>query len=1196
MAVQWTAEQANAIGARGGSLLISAGAGSGKTAVLTQRVVELLFDRDHPVDADRMLIVTFTRAAAQEMRQRIARKLGDLLTEDPGNGALRRQLILLERAQISTVHAFCQELIRQNIQRLTLSPDFRIADEKELEIWSDEAAAQVIEQYYEGGDPVFLELVELLSAGRDDRLLQKTVVRLYGFIRSHPFYEDWLEEKLGLYQNVAAVGRTPWGEILLGEARRGLSFALSEIRRALALMEGDEKLTQAYGEAVEDYRRQLEALLPLAALGDWDGLKSALEAFRFLPFGRLVKYEDPQRKARVTACRDVAKETVTTLSQKLLCATEAEFLEDIEDLRPKIACLFALTGDFGRALDERKAQRRAVDFSDLEHLALSLLMEKSPAGLPGEPPDYRPTAYAAEVAAGFDAIFVDEYQDTNLVQEYLFKAVSQGEANLFLVGDVKQSIYRFRQAMPELFLEKKERFTPYDGAHYPAKIDLNRNFRSRKEVTDGINYLFELLMTKELGEVDYAAGEQLIPGADYPPTDAPGCEVHLIDLSESEEEPVKAEAAHVAGEILTLLRSGLLIKDGGAQRPIRPGDIAILLRAPKEKGLAYREALEAVGVEAQADAQRGYLLSREISAVLSLLRVVDNPLLDVELAAALMSPLFSFTPDEMGEIRNLGHQLPFYLALTRAAEGGSARCQAFLALLGELRLTAATAPADEVITRLYDRTGAELLFGALEAGELRRQNLRLLIQHAGDCESRGYRGLSGFLRFVERLTQRGGDLTEASVVGGGGDSISILSIHKSKGLEFPVVFLCDCAKSFNTLDLRQNVLLHPSLGFACVRRDTTDFRQFPTVPMAALRLDLERSGRSEELRMLYVALTRAKERIILTGTVKNPERKMAALAGAVEGGRLPPARAAQGGSYLDWVIMALSGHPDGLPLRQLGGWELTVPPKPARFRLLLTPPPGADAARKTDGTGAFTAEPDETLLAALRALGDFVYPGEAATKLPTKLAISALAHESGAFYGFRTRPRFLYDSGLTPAEAGSALHKFMQFCDYTAARENPTGEIRRLLELGFLSAPEAGAISPKKLADFFASPLAGRIFAADALHREYRFLAEVGEELLGKYVPLPLHGYKTTLQGVADCIFIKDGKGYVVDYKTDHVKTPEELVERYRIQLLLYRELLEKALDIPIKACIIYSFDLGREILVEDSPQRVDNSPSHLIQ
>ncbi len=1171
-AMRWTTQQQNAITARGGSLLVSAGAGSGKTAVLTERVVQQLFDPQSPISADRMLIVTYTRAAAQEMKQRIRQKLTVLLEQNPGNLGLRRQLLLLEQAQISTVHAFCQELLRQNFQRLSLAPDFRIADDRELEVWEYEAVSQVMEEFYAGEDPAFLELVELLSAGRDDAMVTRVVRRLYTFVRSHPFYEDWLDEKLLLYRGESGAAQSPWGQVLLDYACQSLEFAAQRIQEGLSLMEGDEKILAAYGDAFYVYGRQVQELLSLAREGRWDPLVKGLAGVEHPSFGRLLKYSDTVKKSRVTACRNDVKEILQQLAQRQFSATEEEFLEDLADLAPKVEQLFLLTKAYGRRLDERKRQQNALDFSDLEHLALRLLVEKTPEG-------YRPTQYASEISRQFDAVYIDEYQDTNQVQEEIFRAVSQGESNLFMVGDVKQSIYRFRQAMPEIFLEKKQRFAPFDGERFPAQISLAQNFRSRREVTDWVNFLFELLMSREMGEIDYRQGEQLIPGAEYPLSQEAGCELHLLEVDQGEDSQsaTHREADYVAARIGEMLRQGYLIQDGDRLRPVRPGDICILMRAPKSKAAIYQDALTRQGIEALAEAQRGYLTSREISSVLSLLQVVDNPLLDVELAGAMMSPLFAFTPDEMGEIRATRPTGPLYLALVARAGQGCGHCQSFLELLEKLRLAAGNLSADQLIIRLYDLTHAEAIFLAGEGGALRRQNLRLLIDHAAACEARGVRGISGFLGFVNRLREQGGDLGESSVVSGGADSVSILSIHKSKGLEFPVVFLVDTAKTFNTVDLRQPFLLHSQLGFACLRRDMKQFRQFTTLPMEAIRLDLERSNLSEELRMLYVALTRAKERLIVTGSWKNPEKKMASLVGGLADGRISPHQVGSCRSYLDWLLSALLWHPDGWELRRLAGWEEEPLAAQGHFRLVLAAP-GEQSAEENQQT-AFLSSSDPALLEQLRRRGEFRYPWQRAVELPTKMAISAIAHQSaGESYRFRRRPAFLYEKGLTPTERGNALHRFMQFCDYRLAAQDPQGEIDRLVARGFLRQEEGKAIDPARLEAFFHSSLAGRIFSAQQVLREYRFLAEVGGELLAPYTGLDLGEEKTTLQGVADCIIIEDGQAVIVDYKTDRVTSGDQLEEQYGVQLLLYRELVAKSLAMPVKECIIYAFALDAQL------------------
>lgn len=1173
--VTWTQEQLAAITARNPGILVSAGAGSGKTAVLTERVVQRIFDPVDPVDADRMLIVTFTRAAAEEMRERIAVKLRAVQREHPEDSSVARQLILLEKADISTVHAFCQRIVKENFQLLDIQSGFRIADEKELEVWRTEAAGEILEEEYAAGEGSFLSLVELLSEERSDRRVTDTLLRLYDFVRAHPFYEAWLEQALERYRSEAPIGETDWGKLLIADALSGARQALEAMEEARDLLDGDEKIQKAYGSYVATLYAAAKGILDCLTAGDWDGAYQAAQHIDGR-FSALRGYEDEWKKARVTALRDQAKELLEDLRDEVFLCTEEQFQSDRRALLPMVEKLFAMTAELDRRYAERKRAQNALDFSDLEHLAIRLLIERSPEG------EEHPTRLAEELSRQFRQVFVDEYQDTNAVQDRIFRAVSDNGRNLFMVGDVKQSIYRFRQADPAIFLEKKEQFAPWPAqADQPAAISLNRNFRSRQEVTEGINFLFEQTMSRTVGEMDYRDGEQLQAGAVYPPAEGCGCEVHLVQKQKGEDSAREQEAEYIAGLIEEMIHSGYQVSDHGVMRPVRPADICILLRSVKDKAGVYLQALEKRGISGIGENGGGYLYSREISAVLSLLRAVDNPLLDIDLAAAMLSPLAAFTPDELAEIRLKGRDRSLYACLVLHAQE-NAKSADFLRLVQHLRARSAGIPVSRLITELYDLTGFEAVARSMENGRQRLQNLRLLPEYAAGYEERGYSGLSAFLRLIDRLVESGADLDKGTVVSAGENTVTVMSIHKSKGLEFPVVILADCGKTFNRQDLSAPALLHGKLGFACRLRDQQRRLEYDTLPLAALRRKLGAELCSEELRMLYVALTRARERLILVGTVSTTQDKFCAKEVTdLEDGRLPAAAVRGGSTYLDWIVMALLHHPDGTALRELADCEEEFPAScPGHFRIFT----GLEAESRT-AEAAPEEElppPDPALTEELRQEMDWQYPWQDATELSSKFAISHLAEEVGEVEKprFAARPAYLYKQGLTPAEKGSAMHTYMQFCSYPAAARDADAELERLMADRFLTEEQGAAIETDRIRTFFESPLYRRISAARQVWREYRFLAVIGEEELAGLADAGLGENRTTVQGVADCIFEEEDGIVIVDYKTDRVFSEDALRERYRVQLGLYGRLIGRTLGRPVKECLLYSFALGRTIEV----------------
>lgn len=1177
----WTPQQMDAITARGGTVLVSAAAGSGKTAVLVERVIGRILDEENPIDAHRMLVVTFSNAAALEMKQRIAARISSLVAQQPENAHLRRQQLLLERAQISTIHAFCMDLIKSNFHLLGLPSSLRVGDEKELEVLRRDCAAQVIERFHERDkDGSFGRLVELLSTGRDDKKVFSTLFSLYDFVRSHPFYNQWLERKLDFYDSEIPVARSIWGQCILKYAEEAVEYCIQLEHSALEMILEDEDMKKAYYSAFSHDLSQLYELKKLLDGGKWDEICHRLNLFVFDSLSSLRGYENDQKKHDVTSRRKKVKDTVNGLRDKQFCATSVQFSQDMVFLRPMVEILFQMVKEFDTLFTQTKQEKNIMDFPDMEHYSIRLLVAPAGAG-------YAPTALARTVSQCYDEILIDEFQDTNEAQEMIFKAISLRENNLFMVGDVKQSIYRFRQAMPEIFMEKKARFSAFDAKTFPAKITLGKNFRSAEKVTGAINFFFSLLMSEKIGEMDYTKEEELVAQAVYPQEEITGCEIKLLDSLDyrGEKDKTALEAQFVAGQIAELLDGGSMVSQDGNLRRIMPKDICILLRSPSSKAQVYLDALTSRGIDGWAEPKSSYLSTREIAPVIALLRVIDNPLLDVDLASCMMSALFDFTADDMAKIRLANKKTPLYLAVIKSAQEGNKKAAEFLSQLTYLRQLSSNASAQEVIRKIYDLTDYIGKVQVMRMGESRRANLLMLVQYACNYHAGGYRGISGFISFIDKVIERDGDLAPASTLSEQANVVRVMSIHRSKGLEFPVVFLCDTAKKINKEDLNGNTLLHSKLGFACVRRDFELLKQFTTVPMQALRLELDRSILSEELRVLYVAMTRAKERLIITGLTDKAQEKLASFSFGLENGRLPPYMVRSAVSYLDWLMMAAVHH-EGLCARMEElGISVTdpVPATPISLDIIKIKEE-KDVLAVSPPAEEIPVEADKTLLRQIERRIEYQYPYKEQTQIPTKLAVSQIAKgEMAKSYRFSRRPAFMLTGGLTPAQRGNALHKFMQFADYKKAAEHPKQEILRLLERGYLLAPEAQAINEQKIQDFFCSDLAKRIFSSSKVYRELRFLAEVGEETLGQYTDFIRGEGKTAIQGVADCVFIEDGQAVIVDYKTDYVKDPQELLDRYTVQLLLYRQILSKSLGVPVKECIIYSFALSKEIKLDNS-------------
>ena len=1162
----WNSDQLSAITSFGGNILVSAAAGSGKTAVLVERVIRMLTDKENPVDADRLLIVTFTKLAAAEMRSRINAELFRLFSENPDDPSLSRQLLLMERAHIGTIHSFCSEVVRENTSVLGLMPDPSVADEDEAADLSFAALEETIEKYYSEGNEVFSELSETLGGGRSDSGLSDAVLTLYKFISALPHYEDWLSEKLSMYDPSVPVGKTPWGKVLFENARSMLRHyrKLAKYMEEYCLREDCE----AYAEMFSDDGFVLERLIEKCREKDWDSFRNLLLEPGFMKRPRtkgldedFKKYIDSFRK-EYYGSEGIKKKLYPDFS-----VSETEFREDISDLYPKIECLFRLALDYDKRFRELKREKQLLDYTDLEQYTLSVLSEKNSAG------EYVPSPAAKEIASRFDYILIDECQDINKVQDTIFSNISSGN-NLFFVGDVKQSIYRFRQAMPALFLEKRLSWPVLDERKiFPATIILGKNYRSRKNIAGAVNFIFGNIMTAKAAEIEYDESEMLVPAAVFPESSSVRNEFILVD---GKGDSAKNEANAVAKRIKEMIENGETVSENGVLRPIKYSDICILFRAAKGRAEIFLSALRNLGINCLSENDRGFLSRPEIAAVIDVLKAVDNPLLDIPLAGAMISEMFLFSPDELSEIRSENRRIPLYSSVKTAAENGNEKAKNFIAVLDSLRKSAAYERSDTVIEKLYEITSFPQVMQSSGEGALRLANLRLLVKYASDREKAGAHGLSSFLRFIGRLEERESDLKPAGSTGSSGNSVRIMSVHGSKGLEFPVVFLCGTGRQFHT-EKTNLPLLHPELGFACSRRDPETGGRFSTVPQLALKRELRKYNLSEEMRILYVALTRPKENLIITCCKKDPERYLSSLAGNARlGAKLDPFAVSSASSASDWILSALLRHPDASSFRDIAGLEEEyVIPDETRWKFSFSKAEEA-AFEKTPEAENIAAEADMELYRTLIEREKWKYPFSASEKIPAKAGVSALTHrEMHQKLLFSAKPT---GGNLSGADRGTALHTFMQFCDFDSAKADPKSEIRRLTEKRFITEKQAEVIDPKKVKSFFESELYRRIEKSPKVWRELRFLRGLPAAELGFEGASPED--KITVQGVADCVFEENGKLIVVDYKTDFVEDIEELRERYSAQLNMYKRLLSESLGKEVVSAIIWSFRFGRELEV----------------
>lgn len=1112
---KWTKEQKQAIDLRKGTLLLAAAAGSGKTAVLVQRVIDILTDPTDPVEPCQLLVVTFTNAAAAQMNQRITERLQHLLAADPTNAYLRKQMALLSAAQISTVHSYCMNLIRANFHLLSIQPDVRLGEQSDMNLLEADLLEDCIEDFYqkdaESGSGDFAAVVKLFSTKGDDRKLSGTVQKIYRFLRSRPFYLDWLDEALSAYDTTEPIEETVWGSIILDYARS----AIGDVKQEL--------FSTTSKEADCIWAEEMETLLHE---GSWDEIFLRCQA----------ELSSKRSNANAEALR---KE----LGESLFCCNEATFRRDLRHLKPRIATLFDLVKDLDRRFATEKQRRHLIDFADLEHFAIQLLVEKQPDG------SYGKTELAKQLSSELRYVLVDEYQDTNQTQSLIFQSLSQ-EDNLFMVGDIKQSIYRFRQADPSIFLGKKRAYCDYDGEHFPAKLFLSNNFRSRHEVTDSVNYVFSHIMKEETAEMDYSEGERLVPSAAYLGESGFTTEYHIIESSSLRtdgSEAAQQEAFVAAAEIGKLLQSGMQVTEAGIQRPLEPRDICILLRSPKSHGEIFLQALTQQSIPVLSEVQQPYLDTIEVSTAVSMLRSIENPLLDIHLTAALMSAAFRFNPDDMARLRIIDRKKPLYLNCLELAKEGDSKCKTVVEKLQDYRLRASAAPSWQLLQYVLEDSGLMAFVAALDQGAQRQANLRLLIEHAKNCEDWGYSGLGGLLRYLDRIREREEELSSAPPSATESSAVRIMSIHKSKGLEFPVVFLCETSRKFNTKDLTQDILLDPERGFACISDDPDAETTFTTVPLEALRLSGRLQMQAEEMRILYVAMTRAKEKLIITSVQKPPKK-------GEEKGPASNFEIRQSMSYAQWLDIALRSY---------------TPEEQELFCIIKDhdDPPSQEAQSTTFQR---SAQADPLTLLYLKELCSMPYSDPAASQIPSKLTVTEIAKgQRNRDDLFSKEPEFLKERRMTAAQRGTVMHNFLSCADHKAAEQDLEEEIRRMTAARYFTPTEAASLNRRDIRAYYASPLYARIKASPWVKREFSFLMDMGREELGELIP-GIGSHRITVQGIADLIFEENGAIILVDYKTDHLPE-EEIVEKYRPQLLLYRRILTHLLDKEVGDTLIYS-------------------------
>ena len=1211
----WTPAQQAAIEDRGGGLLVSAAAGSGKTAVLTERAVRLIADPAHPIPADKLLIVTFTNAAAAELRARIGESLLRRSQADPASGWLRRQQMLLQRAPICTIDAFCLDLLRRHFEALDIPPDFAPADAGSVQALREAALADTLEAACQ--DPDFCAFADLYGKGRSDDAAGRAILQVYDFLRALPDYDRKMDEMLAPWQTAGSFGLSPWRALLLqmaaGRARAAcglLEAALADCRAdfaeeraraeesrrtAAARASAAAKVNDKFAEPLERLESALALLRraeSLAAAGEWEPLYDLLTPYvlGMEPEpglkGMRTRLAGPRKAAVKTRAAEAAGLFAEML--ELIPCSEAEAEADRALAAPRLAALFRAVRDFDRRFAAKKKERKLLEFSDFEHLALRLLRGA----------DGSPTALCAAIRAGYGAVMVDEYQDTNALQDALYQCLAAPDgSNLFLVGDLKQSIYRFRQADPAIFREKLEHWPPLPGGKARpagqraenALLALDANFRSAPAVVAGVNFFFEQLMSPDLGDTAYGAGQRLVCGA-------PGAYQGSVEACLLPDDEPETDAAWIAARIAALATEGEPVRDGTGTRPVRYEDCCILLAARADFPV-YVRALSERGIPVYADARENLFEAPHIRPLVALLRVIDNPAQDIYLAAAMVGPVFGFTDDDLVRLRAAKKGGSLYgavAALQDEAAGDGPfvrRVRRFYARLTELRRLARSVPAERLLEEIFASTGYLAALGAMENGQRRREDAR---RFAAFCAGAGSGGISALVRAIDAADAAGGDTGETVPGAARPGCVTIMTIHRSKGLQFPVVFVADTGRRFNAADLREPVLLHRVCG-AGLRLRQEGGELYKTAAYTALAAVHEREMRSEQMRLLYVALTRAQDKLILTmplGVTRtaNPLEKAAAFLAAGAG----PVLYSQCHSFAGWLRAALLVHPNGGPLRRLAG-DLQLPFVPTDSALTLLLPDAAGEAAAPPAPPDAPVPADPALVEALRQNFAWRYPAAGLAEVPAKVSVTSIVHKAGQTA--LERPAFLAKDGLSAAEMGTALHAFLEHADFAAlaapSRQGPDALLAALAAerdrqtAARLTAPEiAEKLDLGRLARFFGGEAFRRVLAADSVLREYAFITALpaGAVLAAQgqppeAMPPAAAGEQVLVQGIADILLVFPDHLELLDYKTDRGKREADFLAAYRPQLNLYALAIEKRFA-PKKVTYkgIFSLELGKLI------------------
>ena len=1198
--MEWTKEQQQVIELRNRNILVSAAAGSGKTAVLVERIIQRLTEAEHPIDVDELLIVTFTEAAASEMKERILIAIEKKLEEKPDDVHLQRQASLIHNSMITTIHSFCLSVIREHFHTIDLDPGFRIGEEGELKLLKKDVLEELLEAEYEEANPAFLEFVERYATGRDDKKLEELIQQVYEFSRSYPNPSRWLQSCVDAYE-AGSVGEwleSPAVRLVEENIRRYADDAVSLLEGGIRICEEPDG-PYMYKEALEAEKEGWLYLKAAENLGDMFARKGNAEG------GKLKANRDKsvskELSEQVKEIRKQTKGFLTDILKNYLFQSPEEMIEDMKFAKTTVEELVFLVERFAEAFAEKKRSRNLIDFGDMEQLALQILTEEKEGELV-------PSIVAGEYQKQFKEIMIDEYQDSNLIQEAILTSVStiwQGKYNIFMVGDVKQSIYRFRLSRPELFMEKYDTYDLEDGEK--QRIDLHKNFRSRREVLDSTNFVFRQIMTKGLGGIAYDDNAALYFGAEYyKERTGNETEVRIVDTDveipseeQAQETAREMEARAVARRIKELMEHHTVMdKETGEFRNVQYRDIVILTRSLKGWTDVFTKVLNREGIPTYTGSREGYFETLEIETILNYLRVLDNPNQDIPLTAVLSSPIVGLSGEELAKIRSLDKEISFSRCVKRYMEEGAdavlkVKLQECFRQMAYFREMVPYTAIHELLWRILEETGYRYLAAAMPGGEQRSANIDMLLEKAKAFEGTSYKGLFNFVRYIEQLKRYDVDYGEANIADEQADTVRLMSIHKSKGLEFPIVFVAGMNKKFNKLDVTREIVVHPELGIGVDCIDLKKRTKAPTFLKKAIQREVHLENLGEELRILYVAMTRAKEKLLLVGSLGDVEKKMGKYESLKnrEEEQLSFSMLSGAGSYFDWVLPCYLryrwketyGQVKKIDLEQLVSEELVEDLE-------------SDYKKETflnwDAERIFQEEFKERLEGQF----SYRYPYEKAGEMKLKFTVSELKRqneepeESGELLYKEEEqipllPKKLMEEGaLRGAGRGTAYHKVLELLDFQKEyrKESLENELKEMERNEKISKEIYNTIWIWDILKFLSTRSAKRMHQAAALgrlHKEQPFVLGVDAQEI--YPKEELAGMEELLliQGIIDVWFEEEDGLVLLDYKTDRVTKGEELREKYRAQLEYYAQALERVTGKRVKEKIIYSFALQEEII-----------------